>query len=96
MRTMIKVEIPVEAGNKAAKEVTLGATFEQLFSRTKPEAAYFLAPDGERCCIAVFDLQDTVDIPSIAEPLFMALNARVTFNPVMNAENLKQGLSRLK
>jgi hypothetical protein len=40
----------------------------------------------------VFDLKDPSDIPTIAEPLFMILKAKVEFTPVMNADDLQKGL----
>jgi hypothetical protein len=46
--------------------------------------------------IAVFDLKAASDIPRIAEPLFMGLNASVDFMPCMNAEDLKTGLAGIK
>jgi len=33
-------------------------------------------------------LKDTSEIPAVAEPFFLAYNARVTFFPVMNAADL--------
>jgi len=38
-------------------------------------------------------VKDASDIPSIVEPLFVGLNARVELLPVMNADDLKKGLS---
>ena len=35
------------------------------------------------------------DMPRVAEPFFMGLNAKVEYAPAMNAEDLKKGLSRL-
>lgn len=95
MRTMLQIVIPVEPGNKAIKEEALGQLFEKTFALIKPEATYFLSMHGKRCCMAVFDLKSPADIPVIAEPLFMGFNADIEFIPVMNAEELKQGLSRL-
>ncbi len=89
MRMLMRVAIPVETGNAAAKAGTLGSTIQQLVTALKPEAAYFYADDnGERCGSIVFDMQDPSQIPAVAEPWFLAFNAKLTFRPVMNAEDL--------
>lgn len=93
MRIMMQMWIPVEAGNNAARAGTLGATLETLLEPLKPEAAYFLAgPTGERGAIVVFDLRDTSEIPAVAEPFFLLYNARITFTPVMNAQDLAKAV----
>ncbi len=46
--------------------------------------------------IVVFDLKTAADMPRIAEPLFMGIDASVDFMPCMNAEDLKTGLSAIK
>jgi len=92
MRTLLRVSIPVEAGNAAAKSGTLGSTIERILADLKPEAAYFFADDsGNRSGSFVFDLKDTSDIPAIAEPWFLAFNAKVSFRPVMSVQDLAKG-----
>ena len=89
MRMLLRVSIPVEAGNAAAKAGTLGATVDRILADLKPEAVYFFADDeGQRTGSIVFDLKDTAQIPAIAEPWFIAFNARVTLRPVMNPQDL--------
>jgi hypothetical protein len=95
MRTMLKVSIPVESGNAAVTDGTLKAIVGAAIERLKPEAAYFLAEDGRRTAIMVFDLADQSDIPSIAEPFFTSMNAAVSLVPVMNADDLAKGLAKL-
>ena len=96
MRTMIRVKIPTEAGNRAIKDGSLPKVIQKTLTSVNAEAAYFTAMDGHRTMIAVFDLKAASDIPRIAEPLFMALSASVEFMPCMNADDLKTGLSKIK
>ncbi len=92
MRMLLRVSIPVEAGNAAAKAGTLGSTVERLVADLKPEAAYFYADDhGQRCGSIVFDMQDTSQIPAVSEPWFLAFNAKLSFRPVMNVQDLAKG-----
>src|SRR5438552_18791558 len=89
MRMLLRVSIPVEAGNAAAKAGTLGSTVEQILADLKPEAAYFFADDsGQRSGSIVFDMKDTSEIPAVAEPWFLAFNAKVSFRPIMNPHDL--------
>jgi hypothetical protein len=95
MRTMIRITMPVEAGNKGIQEGTLQKTIMEALERLKPEAAYFLPDRGLRSALFVADLKDPSDIPGIVEPFFSKLNAAVELIPVMNAEDLKKGLAKI-
>jgi hypothetical protein len=89
MRMLLRVSIPVETGNAAAKAGTLGTTIEKILANLKPEAAYFFADDnGQRSGSIVFDMKDTSQIPAVAEPWFFAFNAKVSIRPIMNPADL--------
>jgi hypothetical protein len=89
MRMLLRVSIPVESGNAAAKAGTLGSTIEGILADLKPEAVYFMADDnGNRSGSIVFDLKDTSHIPAVAEPWFLAFNAKVSLRPVMTPQDL--------
>jgi hypothetical protein len=89
MRMLLRVSIPVEAGNAAAKAGTLGSTIDKILADLKPETAYFLADDdGQRSGSIVFDMQDSSQIPAVAEPWFLAFNAKVSLRPIMNPQDL--------
>ncbi len=92
MRTMMKVSIPVEAGNKGISEGMLPKTVMAFVEQMKPEAAFFGAENGQRTAYFVFDLKDPTLIPTAAEPFFMNLQAAVTFQPVMNLADMKAGV----
>ena len=95
MRTMMRVTIPVDHGNKAIKDGSLPKIFQSLLQDLRPEAAYFTTFDGLRSGFIVFDLKDSSDLPRITEPLFQGFNATVQFVPVMNADDLKAGLNKI-
>jgi hypothetical protein len=95
MRMMLKVQVPVEDGNNATKNRYMQSIIEETMQRIQPEAIYFFIEDGMRSAIAVFDMKDSSDMPAIAEPIFIALNADVQFTPVMTLDDFKQGLSRI-
>jgi hypothetical protein len=47
-----------------------------------------------RTAFFFFDLADPTEIPSVAEPFFMNLNAQIEFCPAMDAADLKAGLEK--
>lgn len=95
MRIMIRWTVPAAQGNKAIASGAMQESIDSMLRNLKPEAAYFLANDGKRGGIMVFDMDDPSQIPQIAEPLFQALEAEVEFVPVMNADDLRKAFSRL-
>ncbi len=96
MRMLITVTIPAAAGNAAIKSGALQRVMTEALERIKPEAAYFTTRDGCRTAFLVADMKDPSQMPWIAEPFFMNLDAAVQFTPVMNAEDLRRGLATLQ
>jgi hypothetical protein len=88
MRFMMKISWDVEAGNALARKGMLASTVQSILADIKPEAAYFTAEDGKRGGILIVDITDASQIPALAEPWFLAANAKVEFLPVMRPEDL--------
>jgi|SRR5579862_2469027 len=95
MRTMLKVEMSVEASNAAIKDGRLGKIMASTLERLKPEAAYFTAVNGKRGGYIVFDLKDPSDIPSVCEPFFQELGASCELSPAMTPEDVQKGLEKM-
>lgn len=97
MRMLMQVTIPVEAGNEAARTGAFGSPLQKILEPLKPEAVYFTTgTSGERGALIFFDMKDTSQMPAIAEPFFLTYKAKVTFSPVMNAQDLAHGASGIE
>ena len=88
MKFILKVKIPMETGNKRLKDPQFGMKMQQLLAEIKAEAAYFTTIEGCRGAFIVVNMDDASQMPAIAEPLFMWLNAEVCVYTVMKPEDL--------
>jgi len=88
MRFLFKISFPVEAGNAAAKDGF--KVMQSILEQQKPEAAYFLAENGKRTAMLIVNMKDASEIPRIAEPWFLALNASIETSPVMVPADLQK------
>jgi hypothetical protein len=95
MRTLCKVIVDNEAGNRAIESGRMGAIIGGIVEKFRPEAAYFSTSEGIRTAWFVIDFHDSSQLPSFGEPLFQELKARIEFKPVMNGEELQKGLAGL-
>jgi hypothetical protein len=94
MRLLLTVQMETEKANAAISENTLPEVITTALGRVKPEAVYFGANDGMRTGFIVLDLQEPADLPSVCEPFFQKLGAKISITPVMNLEDIQAGLRK--
>jgi hypothetical protein len=96
MRFLLKVNIPVETGNAAAKSGKLGSTIQSILADLKPEAAYFTDDKGQRTALVFLQLDDASQIPQVAEPWFLAFGAAIELHPVMVIDDLAKASGHIE
>ena len=89
MRFMLTFRFPNEKGNELARGGNMGQTIQSILEEIKPEAVYFADMEGARGGYLVLNMDDASQIPAMAEPLFLGLDATVKIHPVMTAEDLE-------
>lgn len=88
MRMLMQVTLPLEPFNAAVRDGSIGQKMKRILEANKPEAAYFTEQDGHRGGVLVVNVKDPSDIPVLAEPWFLLLNANVQFRVAMTPEEL--------
>jgi hypothetical protein len=93
MRMFMSVQLPNASGNEAIKSGALPQVMGRFIETFRPEAAYFITVNGDRCAHFYFDMKEATQMPAVAEPFFIDLGAKVTYCPAMNADDMKKGVS---
>ena len=88
MRMLLRVTIPHEPFNTFAKAGSAAAKMKRILDDLKPEAAYFTDFDGQRCGLLIIQMENSSQIPAVAEPWFITFNADCHLHPVMTPEDL--------
>jgi hypothetical protein len=96
MRCLLKVSIPTEIGNNRIADGSFARTIESILNDISPEAAYFAEEQGARTGFIVCNVKDESEIPAIAEPWFLAFNARAEFHPAMTVADLKKAAPKFE
>jgi hypothetical protein len=88
MLMLMHLQFPIEPFNTYVKDGTIGPKIMKILEATKPEASYFSEHHGTRGGTLVVHLNDASDVPKLAEPWFLTLNAEVEFRIAMKPEDL--------
>ena len=88
MRFMVTFRVPMDEGNAAIKDGSLGQTLQTIVDELNPEAAYFGPIEGARGGYLVVNFDEPSQIPAIAEPLFLGLGATIQMSPVFTPDEM--------
>ena len=88
VRFIVTAEWDMDAGNDAARSGKLAETVQSIVEDLEPEAIYFMATHGQRSAVMVVNIDDASELPGIAEPWFLAFNAKIDARPAMVLEDL--------
>jgi hypothetical protein len=88
MRMIMLVQFPIEPFNTAVKNGQIAGKIKQIMEAVKPEHAWFSERNGKRGGILIVNVDSPSDVPRLAEPWFLALNAEVEFRIAMTPEDL--------
>jgi hypothetical protein len=84
----MKLRMNLEKGNEATSDPLFGKKMQELLAEINAEAAYFTTIKGQRGAYIVINMNNASEMPAIAEPFFLWLNADIDFFPVMRTEDL--------
>jgi hypothetical protein len=88
MRFLLRAELDMAKGNAAFADGTLPHKMHAILEAIKPEAVYFGLGNGNRTMYAIVNFDNASEMPGIAEPLWLAFDAKVETIPVMTREDL--------
>ncbi len=91
MRLMMRFSIPVERGNQATKDGTMGPAIESAHRQNQGRGGYFLVENGGRTGY-IFRPDDPAGLPKLNEPMFAALDAAIDIIS-LTLKDLKRGLA---
>jgi len=90
------VPCPHGEGNAAVRDGSLPDTLQSVLEDLKPEAVYFSDIEGARGGYLLVNMDDASQIPAVAEPLFLAMDATVQVHPVFTPEDMPRAMEGLQ
>ncbi len=78
------------------RDGTVAEKMGRILEETKPEAAHFCSKDGMRGGFLIVNMNETSEMPRLAEPWFLHFDAKVEFLPAMTPDDLRHaGLDQI-
>jgi len=88
MHMMLKVDVPLEPRNALIRDGEMGELIKEVMDDVQPEMVFFSEEDGTPTTYVLVSIEDGSEIPSVTEPFFLKLNAKVEIHPGMTTEEI--------
>lgn len=88
MKMIMISEFPPEPFNSHVRDGTIGGIVGNIVESLDFESLHFVELDGCRGAVAVFEIENSSEIPGYAEPFFLSFDAEVRFRIAMTPEDL--------
>lgn len=86
---LMNISFPVNEFNRAVMDGSVGKKIKAILQQSNPEAVYFTEQFGQRGAVAIVNVENSSDIPVLAEPWFLQFNASVEFRIAMTPADLE-------
>jgi hypothetical protein len=87
MQFLVRVTIPIDAGNEMIRDPNFAQTIETILGDVKPDNVMFCIESGQRTVYLTMTVNDGSDWVARIEPLWLALSADVEVIPAISQED---------
>jgi len=88
MKMIMIAEFPPEPFNSHVRDGSIGNIIGEMMESLGFESFHFVELDGCRGAVGVFNISDSSEIPTYAEPFFLSFDAEVRFRIAMTPADL--------
>jgi len=88
MKMVMITEFPPEPFNSHVRNGTIGDIIGKIVETLDFESLHFVELDGCRGAVGIFEIAESSEIPTYAEPFFLSFNAEVRFRIAMTPTDL--------
>lgn len=96
MHFLVKVIIPVQAGNAMVRDPKFVKKLEEILNDIKPKASYFAVDGGQRTMYLVVEISDASRLPAVSEPFWLAFEASVECIPIMTEKDFQKAAQHIE
>ena len=90
MNFLLKVTIPIQAGNAMVRDPKFGKKLDEIMKDIRAKEAFFAVNGGQRTMYILVEVSDASRLPAIVEPFWLAFEASIECTPVLTAKDFQK------